>query len=212
MFDFTPQPRPAAPGTIGTGGQGTRGLLTSTLREGRRRARLTGRQLSQAETKGITGGYFGQASERLGQRKGLALAERGQEVTMRGQDIGEMLGRENIGLGYAGLTSAEKMHTAGLTSTEKIEEGRLGLGYAGITSQEKMAQSKIASAESMFKQGLISQKELQGVQIAATKEIEEGKRYQEAMQSTASLLSSLLSSSNYVPSEGMDIDLWSKYR
>ena len=148
------QARPTPTGEIRTGGQTTRRLLTSTLEEARRRARLTGRKLSAGEVEGTTRGFFAGAAARLAARKGLQLQERGQDITMRGQDI-------SADLGYAGLTSREK-----------IAGGELGLGYAGLTSAERIGLNKIASLEKMYAQGLISVGQLQAARISAEKAME----------------------------------------
>jgi len=159
-FNYTPRPGIASATPVATGGMETRRLLTSTLEEAKRRARLTGRTVSSAETEGISRGYFGGASERLTQRKGLALTERGQDITQRGQDITEglgreniALGRENIGLGYAGLESKEKMFEKGLISAEELQKARLAsqeamhaedikLGYSTVSTQARTAKEQ----------------------------------------------------------------------
>lgn len=112
---------------IETGGQSTRRLLTSTLEEAKRRARLTGRTLSAGETEGLTRAHFGGAESRLAQRRGLALQKRGQEISVRGQDI-------SAELAYTGLTSRERMHEAGLET--QLEAARIGAASQAATVSE----------------------------------------------------------------------------
>lgn len=97
--------------TPSSGGQASRKLLLSTLGEARRRARLTGRELSEAEVEGLTTAHFRGAEGRLTERKGLGLAERGQDITLRGQDIGERLA-------YAGLKTKERGQDIGLEAAK----------------------------------------------------------------------------------------------
>jgi hypothetical protein len=139
-YDRAPRPAIGAPRTVEAGGQTTSKLLSTSLAEAKRRARLTGRNLSEAETEAIVSPYFGQASERLTARRGLALTERGQDITQRGQDISE-------GLGYAGLSSAERiaegaqgLTAKGLTSTEKMYGAGLEMEAGKLASQERIAQ------------------------------------------------------------------------
>ena len=150
---FTPTDykyKPTELETISMGGQTARKALTGTLEQERRKARLAGRTLSKAETEGLTSSYFGGAGERLTARRGLALEKRGQDIT--------------AGLGYAGLTSAEKMKEGelglGYTGLESAEK----MGYADIASAEKIAADQIASAERMHAAGLISDRELAEIQ------------------------------------------------
>jgi hypothetical protein len=116
---------------VAIGGQSTRKVIGSTLREAQRRSRITGRTLRPEVAKGLASSWFAQAPERLAVEKGLKLQERGQDIAVRGQDI-------QAGLGYAGIESGERK-------------------FAG---QLKLEQGKIASAEKMFKDGLISQEQL----------------------------------------------------
>lgn len=144
-YDAPDRERVAAPRTVSMGGQGTSGLVSSSIMEARRRARLTGRDLSEAEMKGITDPYYEQAANRLTARRGLALAEREQDITQRGQDIQE-------GLGYAGLTSAERM-----------KGGELDLQAKGLTSAEAMKMRELGSQEKMYGAGL----EMESAKLAA---------------------------------------------
>ena len=160
---------------VQAGGQTTRRLITSTLDEAKRRARLTGRELTSAETEGMSRGYFGEAGTRLAQREGLALQKRGQDVSAE--------------LGYAGLgtqrdiaegqiASGERIAGGQIESSERIAGGQLDLGYAGLKSTEEMqtkqleaaaelAANQLRSAEEMHAKGLISNEELQAARISS---------------------------------------------
>lgn len=139
----TPRVDPLDP--VASGGQSTRKIFGSTLREAERRARIQGRSLRPETTKAIGSSWFGQASERLATEKGLQLQERGQDIAQRGQDIQKALG-------FAGLESAERQFAGQVRLAKK---------------QIKMEKKKIASAEEMFKNGLISQKELTELKLAS---------------------------------------------
>lgn len=110
---------------IRLGGQSTSKLLTGTLEDAKRRARLTGRNLSQAEIEGLTSSHFGAAGNRLAARHGLSLTKRGQDI--------------NAELGYAGLASKEEMFGRGLTSHEALAREQLATDFqiAQMTAGEQ---------------------------------------------------------------------------
>jgi len=143
---------------VGTGGQTTRRLLTSSLQEAQRRARLSGRSLSEAETEGITRGFFGQAGERLTQKRGLALQKRGQDIS--------------AGLAYAGLSSAERMKkgqldlvAAGLTAADKAKAADVRLAQQGLNVQ--LETGRMAGATARETSGLFGQGGILGLGIGS---------------------------------------------
>lgn len=135
---------------VETGGQSTRKLLTSSLQEARRRAGLTGRNLSKAETEGIVGGYYAGAAERLAAKKALSLQKRGQDITFEGLKSTERMKGADIELARQQLQSAEDMFKAGLISKEALEQKRMDVDVQIARMTGKTQEKAIESTGGLF--------------------------------------------------------------